>query len=221
MRPWGEIEAAAAARHGGGAALEALLPTPAPKPQLLSVPDDRWLSTLSRMVFSAGFNWKVVEQKWPAFEEAFHGFEPGPCSMMDEEAVEIAAKAGGIPHMAKAMAARDNAVWFRHLAETHGTAARYFVDWPSERCADLLLAMKKEGGRLGGTTAQYFLRTMEVDGFMISNDVGAGLVREGVVDRPPSSAKGLRAAQDAFNAWRAQSGRPLMQLSRILALSVE
>ena len=31
---------------------------------------------MAERVFSAGFVWRVIEQKWPGFEEAFLGFEP-------------------------------------------------------------------------------------------------------------------------------------------------
>ncbi|MEL6337743.1 MAG: 3-methyladenine DNA glycosylase, partial [Pseudomonadota bacterium] len=143
-----------------------------------------------------------------------------PITLMDDEAVEIAARAGGIPHMAKAMAIRDNAVLFRALAAEHGSAATFFADWPAERYVELLELLKKRGGRLGGSTAQYFLRFMGVDSFITSADVTAALVREGVVDKAPTSKKAMAAIQAAFNAWRAESGRSLTEISRTLALSV-
>ncbi|MEL6197913.1 MAG: DNA-3-methyladenine glycosylase I [Pseudomonadota bacterium] len=220
MRRFEEIFALAAGHHGGAKAVEALLQRPLGHAALTAIPDDRWLSRLSQCVFSAGFNWSVVEKKWPGFEDAFQGFAPGPISLMDDEAVEKAAKAGGIPHMAKAMAVRDNAVFFRELAAEHGSAGAFFADWPAETYADLLELMKKRGGRLGGTTAQYFLRFMGVDSFIISGDVGAALIREGVVDKAPTSKKAMAATQGAFNAWRAESGRSLTEISRTLALSV-
>ena len=58
------------------------------------------------------------------------------------------------------------------------------------------------------------------DSFILSRDVGAALVREGVVDKPPSSKRDMAAVQAAFNAWMAESGRGLTQISRTLAMSV-
>ena len=43
---------------------------------LAGVSDDRILSAMAERVFSAGFVWSVIEQKWPGFEAAFLGFEP-------------------------------------------------------------------------------------------------------------------------------------------------
>ena len=47
----------------------------------------------------------------------------------------------------------------------------------------------------------------------------AALIGEGVVDKNPTAQRDLKAAQAAFNAWRAQSGRSLSEISRILACS--
>ncbi|MEM6487306.1 MAG: DNA-3-methyladenine glycosylase I [Pseudomonadota bacterium] len=220
MRSFDQIFAMAAGHHGGAKAVAAALPRPLGHDALLAVPDAQWLSILSRTVFSAGFAWKVVEAKWPAFEDAFGGFVPGPITLMDDEALEIAARAGGIPHMAKARAVRDNAILFRELASEHGSAAAFFAGWPPERYDALLELLKKRGGRLGGSTAQYFLRMMGIDGWITTTDVTAALVREGVVDKAPTSRKAMAAVQGAFNAWRVESGRPLCAVSKTLALSV-
>ena len=65
VRHFDEIFEIAAARHGGLDALEATLSPPLPAAELAAIPEDRWLSTLSKCVFQAGFNWKVIENKWP------------------------------------------------------------------------------------------------------------------------------------------------------------
>ena len=108
----------------------------------------------------------------------------------------------------------------RNLAAEHGSAGRFFGTHPPQKYVDLLDTLKKRGSRLGGTTAQYFLRGMGVDSVIFTRDVGAALVREGVVDKPPSSKRDLAAAQDAFNTWMAESGRPLGHISRVLAFTV-
>jgi 3-methyladenine DNA glycosylase Tag len=220
MRSFDEIYAMAVANKGGSEAVEQHLDEPKTPDELAAIPDDRWLSRLSQVVFSAGFNWRVVEDKWPGFERSFHRFDIGRCSMLDDEACERAAKSAGIGHARKAFSIRENACLFRDLASEHGSAARFFADWPRDDYVGLLTFLKKRGDRLGGTTTQYFLRTMGVDSFLLSKDVGVALVREGVVDKPPSSQRDLAATQAAFNAWAEQSGRPFNHISRVLALSV-
>ncbi|NNE37211.1 MAG: DNA-3-methyladenine glycosylase I, partial [Gammaproteobacteria bacterium] len=51
-------------------------------------------------------------------------------------------------------------------------------------------------------------------------DVIRALNRWGAYQGNPSSIKSKRQVQEIFNALAEQSGRPLCQLSRILALSV-
>jgi len=63
-------------KAGGEEALEALLPVPASPEELSETGDDRYLSEMSLRVFSAGLRHDMVRAKWPAFEEAFHGFAP-------------------------------------------------------------------------------------------------------------------------------------------------
>lgn len=37
--------------------------------------DSDYLRVMTKVVFQAGFNWQVIENKWPGFEEAFEGFD--------------------------------------------------------------------------------------------------------------------------------------------------
>ena len=78
LTPFYKIEQLAADRKGGQSALELLLRDhkPLSTKQLLKLGDDRYLAMMTRCVFNAGFNWKVIEHKWKGFEEAFHGFNP-------------------------------------------------------------------------------------------------------------------------------------------------
>ena len=81
--------------------------------------------------------------------------------------------------------------------------------------------LKKRASRLGGATAMYFLRGMGVDSFITSTDVSRALIREGVIDKPPSSKRDFDAVQTAFNRWHDESGRPLTHIGRVLACSID
>ena len=97
------------------------------------------------------------------------------------------------------------------------------VDWSllnDEEFADLLQWMRKEGARLGGNTGAMVMRTMGKDGFMLSRDVVARLVEEGVIEGPPKSKHALTMVQTAFNMWQGESGLSLMAISRVLARSI-
>ncbi|MEM8629712.1 MAG: DNA-3-methyladenine glycosylase I [Pseudomonadota bacterium] len=221
MRSFEELYGIAAERKGGPGALDALLEPAVPPDELALLPDDRWLSILTKAVFSAGFNWKVVENKWPGFEEAFKGFDVGAVAFMDDVWFDrLLTDTRVIRNGAKLRAVQENAVLLQDLASDHGSAARAIAYWPREDYVGLLELLKTRGSRLGGTTAQYALRFGGRDGFILSKDVVARLVAEGIVDKAPTSKKALAAVQVAFNDWSVESGRGLKEISRVLAMSV-
>jgi len=221
MQSFQQIWDRAAGRKGGDAALEELMPAVKTPAQLRKIPDDRWLSGMSKRIFQAGFVWKVIEAKWDGFETAFDGFQPGPLSMMSYEMLDSLLKDERIIRNGpKILAVRDNATFLVDLATEHGSAGKFFADWPVDDFIGLLDVLQKRGSRLGGFTGPAFLRFMGKDSFIINDDVSAALIRGGVVDKKPTSKAARAATQQAFNAWRAESGRPLAHISRTLACSV-
>ena len=219
MRNFEEIFEISASRKGGEDALETLLTKP--NSDLATSPDDRWLSCMAKCVFQAGFNWKVVDNMWPGFEEAFAGFDIGFCTMLnDDDFARLVSNKRIVRHGTKIRSVQQNAVFLSDLARDHGTASAFFKAWPPSNYVGLLNLLKKRGSRLGGNSGQYVLRFMGIDGFILSRDVVARLVAEGIVDNAPTSQKSLNTVQDAFNTWQAESGRTLTDISRVLGYSV-
>ncbi len=211
----------AVTRKGGPAELDALLPQPASRVALLETPDHRYLSAMAKNIFRAGFVWKIVEHKWPDFETAFGTFDIGHTAVMDEEDIDrIAEDPRVIRNRTKLTAVRDNARFIFDVASEHGSFGRYLADWPREDLIGLQAELQRRGSRLGGFTCSLFLRQVGKDSFILTPDVVRALVGAGIVSKAPTSKRDLSATQAAFNAWRAETGRPLCQLSRILACSV-
>ena len=220
MRHFYEIYAIAAERKGGADMLETMLPDPVSLTELAKVPEDRWLAQLTKSVFQAGFNWKVIEAKWQGFETAFHGFDVDRNAMMDDDTFDALLKDERIVRNgAKIQTVRDNAVFLSSLRDKGG-AGTVLGGWPSTDYIGLLDLLKKEGNRLGGATAQYAMRFVGRDGWILSQDVVARLIAEGVVDKAPTSKGAMKAVQEAFNTWMEQSDRGLTQISRVLAMSL-
>ena len=221
MRDFDEIFGIAADRKGGAEALEAMLSTPLPPQELAAIPDDRWLSMMAKCVFQAGFSWKVIEGKWPGFEAAFDAFDPDRVAFYGDEAMDrLLADKGIVRNGAKIASVIENAQLVRALAEEHGGVGAFVAGWPVTDHAALLELLAKRGSRLGGGTAQRMLRFMGRDGYVMSPDVAARLIAEGVVAKPPTSKRDMAAVQAAFNTWMEQSGRGLTQISQVLAYSV-
>ena len=216
-----EIQRRAAERHGGARAFEARLLRPKSRAALRRVADDRYLAEITRAVFQAGFVWRVVAAMWDGFEETFRGFDPAKVARFsDAKLRDLAVDTRIIRNPQKIRATRENARWLVTLAKEHGSASRFFADWPADDIVSLWDLMKRDGSRLGGFSGPFFLRHIGVDTPLLTGDVLAVLREQGVVEQKnPSSKKALRAIQEAFNAWRAESGRSLTEISRILACS--
>lgn len=221
MRSFQELYDWAAERKGGAAQLETMFDQPKSPAELAAIPDDRWLAEISRRVFQAGFNWTVIDNKWPGFETAFEGFNPNRWAMMsDDDLDRLLQDTAIVRHAKKILSVRDNAIFITDLAQEHGSAGQFFANSPSTDYIGLLATLKQRGAYLGGTTAQYFLRSIGVDAVVFTRDVAVALVREGVVDKSPTSKRDLAACQEAFNTWMEEGSRPLNHISRVLAFTV-
>ena len=222
MTPFAEILAAAEAREGGAEALAARLPVPKSANELPALGDDRYLSLMSRRVFRAGLKHSMVDAKWPAFEAAFAGFEPRRVRAMNDEALEaLLGDTRLIRHGPKMKAVRANAAAFCALAEETGRFGAYLADWPGSDIVGLWDDIAARFTQMGGNSAPYFLRMAGKDSFILTDSVVAALNHWGAIEGA-AKGKGARArVQAAFNDWAAASGRPLCQISMILARSIE
>lgn len=222
MRPFEDIFQIAADRKGGPAALEALLKTPKPLDELAACPASDWLQEMARAVFQAGFSWAVIETKWPGFQKAFDGFDVDRVAFYhDEDMDRLLGDAGIVRNGRKIQSVIDNARMLRDLQAETGDVSGHLARWPVTEQADLVALLGKRGAHLGGNTAMRVLRVMGWDAYVTSGDVVKRLIAEGIVDKAPSSKSAMKAVQGAFNAWHAESGRPMTQISQVLAMSVE
>ncbi|MDO6797224.1 DNA-3-methyladenine glycosylase I [Shimia thalassica] len=218
MRSFQDLYDIAADRKGGPEALEAMIPKP--DPNVSQLPEDRWLSLFTKGVFQAGFSWKVIEAKWEGFEEAFHGFDVDRCAFLhDEDMDRLMSNAAIVRNGPKIRTVIENAHFLQGL-RADGGAGKVIGGWPSEDFIGLLEMLKKNGSRLGGMTGQYAMRFAGRDAFILSRDVSARLIAEGVIDKPATSKTAMKAVQGAFNTWMHQSGRGLTEVSRVLAFTV-
>lgn len=221
MEAFSDIFDRAAKRKGGPKALEDLLVGPFTPAQLAKVTDSEVLAEMTKCVFRSGFVWQVIENKWPGFEEAFHQFDVRRCAMLSDEEIEtLTTNAAIVRHAKKIQSVRENALYVLDVRSEHGSFSAFLAQWPKDDFVGLWDDLKRRGSRLGGQTGRYFLRFIGADTPMYSRDVVRALIAAGVVDKEPSSKKAMLATQDAFNAWREESGRSWNEISRVLAFSV-
>ena len=220
--PFKSIRARAEKRKGGPAALDKLLP---PKPNMKSlakIADDRILAEMTQRVFSAGFAWSVIENKWPGFEKAFLGFKPAKLIFQPDDFWDaLLSDTGIVRNGAKITSVRENAAFVQAVAKEHGSFGQFLAKWPSSDEIGLLDLLAKRGSRLGGNTGQMFLRFVGWDGFVTSQDVVACLRDAGLdISEEAKSKSDLAKVQAQFNAWAAEPGLPYLHISRICAMSI-
>jgi hypothetical protein len=95
-------------------------------------PDDPafFLEHLSRSVFEAGINWRVVEAKWDGIRQAFYGFDPAQVAAMPP--AEIAATendARVIRNKAKIRATVENAREVLAILDEYGSIRGYLASF--------------------------------------------------------------------------------------------
>lgn len=222
MLAFSKIRARAAQRKGGEASLTSLLGKAPDNRTVARLTDDRILSTMAERVFSAGFVWSVIEQKWPGFEEAFLGFEPKRLIFQpDDFWHDLAADKRIVRNPQKIRSVRENAAFVERISKEHGGFGKFLAEWPADDQVGLMDFLGKQGSRLGGNTGQYLLRWVGWDAFIISADMAAALRDAGLdIAESPTSKKDLARIQQQINAWAAETELPRMHISRILSMSI-
>jgi 3-methyladenine DNA glycosylase Tag len=222
MMDFQKIRARAARRKGGEAALASLLGPVPDNAAVGRIADDRILSSMAERDFAAGFVWRVIEQKWPGFEEAFLGFEPKRLLFQpDDFWHDLTADKRIVRNPQKIKSVRDNAAFVERVSKEHGGFGKFLADWPADDQVGLMAYLGKHGSRLGGNTGQYFLRWLEWDAFIVSADMAAALRDAGLdIAESPTSKRDLGKIQNQINAWAAETGLPRRHISRILAMSI-
>ena len=222
MMDFARIRARAAERKGGEAVLKSLLGPAFDNATLAKVPDDRILSTMAERVFAAGFVWRVIEQKWPGFEEAFLHFEPKRLLFQpDDFWHDLASDKRIVRNPQKIRSVRDNAAFVERVSKEHGSFGRFLSAWPADDQVGLTAYLGKHGSRLGGNTGQYLLRWLGWDTFILSQDMILALRDAGLdIGEAASSKKDLAKVQAQLNEWAQATKLPRAHISRILSMSI-
>ncbi len=222
MKKFDKIYQRALDRKGGEQGLAAWLPDTVKPKKLSAIPADRWLAEMTRCIFQAGFVYRVINHKWPGFEEAFWGFVPEKMILLSPEQLENLSKDTRIVrNLQKILTVPKNAQMILDVEKEGASFGDFIAQWPSEDTIGLLHFFKQRGNRLGGMTGQRVLRNMGKDTFVLTSDVIRCLLSAGLeISANPTSQTDMRAIQAAFNTWQQESDLPLSHISRICACSV-
>lgn len=221
MTPWSEIEARASDKLGGAAALAAQMP-PVLTPEVLAAKPDSWfLSAMTRRVFQAGMQHRVINERWPEFERYFWRFEPEKLMLLSEEQLERAMlEPGLIRHWTKLRTIPVNAGVMADISKRQGGFGRWLAEWPDHQLVALWRTLAKQFDRLGGMSGPRFLRLAGRDTYLLTDDVIQALTVYGVVDGKPTRRTDRERINRQIVKWAEASGRPMAHVSRILSHTV-
>lgn len=112
---------------------------------------------MSRAIFTAGLNWRMVENKWPDFRRAFDDFAPAKVSKFGQKDVNALMNDTKIVRNEKKIwATIENARTVLDLAKEHGSMKGYIGSFGKKE----KLVLEDLQGRfkfMGPSTARMFL----------------------------------------------------------------
>ena len=189
--------------------------------RLASKPDGYFLEWMTRCIFNAGFYWSVINKKWPGFQEAFLEFDIDTLLSQDEDFwIALWNDKRIVRHKKKITAVRQNLNFLQDIRMEYGSFAAWISQWPETDQVWLQWHLKKNGSRLGGMTAQYFLRFIWKDSFITSPDMVLALKHAWAdIADTITSKRDLTTIQNLLNSWHAEAGYSFTHLSKILAYS--
>jgi DNA-3-methyladenine glycosylase I len=119
--------------------------------------DNEYFERMTRTVFTAGLNWRVIESKWPNFQKAFAGFEiPKVARFTDKDTKRLMADEGIVRNEKKILATVHNAGEFLKLGKEHGSFQKYLDTFGKDE-ERMLEAVTERFRHVGPSTARIFL----------------------------------------------------------------
>lgn len=222
MQSFEEIYQRALIRKGSVEQLQVVLPEVLQYSAATGLGSDRFLAEMTRCIFQAGFVWRVINQKWQGFEDAFFQFDPFKMLLLSPEHIErLSQDTRIVRNMQKIISVPKNAQFIADIEKEHDSFANFVCSWPKDNLIELLQIFKNRGNRLGGMTGPRVLRNLGIDTFILTKDVVHCLQLAGVdiKDNPTSKGDALKV-QSAFNSWHSESGLAMAHISSICAHSV-
>jgi DNA-3-methyladenine glycosylase I len=124
--------------------------------------DEVYFENMSRIIFQAGLNWRVIDQKWPTIKKAFLNFniEKIAC-FTDADVQRLMKDAGIIRNKWKINAIIHNAIGFKVIEKQCGSFKKYLDSQDkSDNYANVVKDLSGKFKWLGPSSASLFLYTV-------------------------------------------------------------
>jgi DNA-3-methyladenine glycosylase I len=114
---------------------------------------------MTRVIFLAGLSWKMIDEKWPNFRQAFKNFSVDEVARFGEKDIErLLTDASIVRNRAKITAAINNAKQFQDIRKEYGSFQSYLDSRDkSNNYALVIKDLGKKFNRIGPSSANIFL----------------------------------------------------------------
>ena len=127
---------------------------PMPRPENT----DGYFENMSKAVFLAGLNWRVIEKKWPDIKRQFANFSIDSVAQFNDNDIDRLLKDDGMIRSAKKITAVvANAQTMQKVEQEFGSFAKYLQAVKAKSEDALLKDLHKRFAFLGESTAMIFL----------------------------------------------------------------
>ena len=146
MLDFAPIRSQALLRKGGERGLEPWIKEPPSVHILKQIPNHRVLAIMTKCVFQAGFVWRIIENKWPAFEKLFFNFDPHSLILLSPDHLDrISSEKSIVRNRQKVLSVPQNAGYVIEVSADHKSFANFVAQWPETDLIGLCVHMKKFG----------------------------------------------------------------------------
>jgi DNA-3-methyladenine glycosylase I len=124
--------------------------------------DKAYFENMCRVIFQAGLNWQVIDNKWSSIKNAFSNFEIGKIAHFTESDVEMLMHDPGIiRNKGKIKAIIQNAQNFKAIEKQYGSFQKYLDSLDkSNNYANVVKDLVNKFKWLGPPSASLFLYTV-------------------------------------------------------------
>jgi 3-methyladenine DNA glycosylase Tag len=120
--------------------------------------DNGYLEQMTKAIFQAGFSWRVVNDKWPEFQQAFDGFDVNTVAAYDDRDIDrLLSDEGIVRNGRKITATIENANEYQRLVAEYGSFHAYLRSMDDWSYAQRRTELSKRFKGLGPTGVFTFL----------------------------------------------------------------
>jgi len=119
--------------------------------------DDEYFARMTKALFQAGLNWKMIDDKWPNFEKAFAHFSiPKIAKYGDRQIAKLMEDQGIVRNERKIRSTIYNAQQSLVIEREFGSFKNYFKSFDKEH-AKLMEDLQRRFKHLGESSSRTFL----------------------------------------------------------------